>query len=496
METVHPAWVLEPNVHELAAQMKVVLSDPEKGRAKGQKGSLFIRQNLTWGQVAKQVMVRLCEVQKNPVRRLRPKQQDTQMLPVDVFVLAEQTMAVPESISRFTSRAGCVVTREQGWAGALNQKLGDMKNSYVVLVRSDVITTPDWLAHVLSHFEADEHMAMVVPRLPVSEGGQATKAKYQSNKRELQQFAKRIYQNEQGKYGDVVSVHDACVVIRRDVLQAFGGFDGGFLTGAFLDDLARRCRQMGRRVVCAHDVFVHCEDRNFSEAEKREREAIAHLEEGDGFRAQGDAERSLACYRTAMDAKEDYLEAALIYSAVLLEQNRPKEAADIFKKLVASHPQSSRLHNYLGRCLFMAGDHKLGRTEFERAIELDANFGEAYSNLGVLLWENGQLDAALENMNRAAEVSPQSPDVIYNIGMIYAQLGQAKLAADVLKHYLTLSPNDLYARTYLAIILLENGAEQDGMTELEYVLEKDPNHAEAQRVLSQLKAAADGEGEG
>lgn len=481
-ETAGAAWVLEPDREVLADRMKAAVADPEAGRRMGQRGSAYVREHLTWTRAAAQVMARLRALQERPVRRLQ------QAHLVDVFVLSDEG-DVPEAIARFSEAPTCAVA---GTAAALNAAWRQGTGACVALVRRDVVATEDYLDHMIAHFEADDTLAMVVPCLPVAEGEQAVKAKYQSTKRELQRFAKRLYLREKGTCVDVASVVGACAVVRRDVLEAFGGFDGGFLTPAFLDDLARRCRQAGLRVVCARDVFVHCEDRAPDEGEVRERRAVALLETGDGHRTRGEADAALAQYRAALEAKEDYLEAALICSAALLEQNRPKEAGDIFRRFLSKHPDSSRLHNYLGRCLFVAGEGDRGRAEFERAIELDPNFGEAYSNLGVLLWEQGQLDAALERMNRAAELAPESPDVIYNIGMIYAQLGQAKQATEVLQLYLELSPDDLHARTYLAVLLLENGAEQDGVTELERVLAADPNCEEALRVLAQLQAAADG----
>ena len=485
-ETAGAAWVLEPDREVLADRMKAAVADPEAGRRMGQRGSVYVREHLTWAKAAAQVMARLRALQERPVRRLQ------QAHLVDVFVLSDEAGDVPDAIARFTEAP----TRAVAGAG-LNAAWRQGAGACVALVRRDVVATEDYLDHMIAHFEADDTLAMVAPCLPVAEGEQAVKAKYQSTKRELQRFAKRLYLREKGTCVDVASVVGACAVVRRDVLEAFGGFDGGFLTPAFLDDLARRCRQAGLRVVCARDVFVHCEDRAPDEGEVRERRAVALLETGDGHRARGEADAALAQYRAALEAKEDYLEAALICSAALLEQNRPKEAADIFRKFLAKHPDSSRLHNYLGRCLFVAGEDDRGRAEFERAIALDPNFGEAYSNLGVLLWEQGQLDAALERMNRAAELAPQSPDVIYNIGMIYAQLGQAKQATEVLQLYLELSPDDLHARTYLAVLLLENGAAQDGVTELERVLAADPNCEAALRVLAQLQAAAEeSEGDG
>jgi predicted Zn-dependent protease len=109
----------------------------------------------------------------------------------------------------------------------------------------------------------------------------------------------------------------------------------------------------------------------------------------------------------------------------------------------------------------------------------------------VLLWETGELDGALKQMNRAAELAPDNPDVIYNVGMIYAQFGQAKEATTVLERYLTISPDDLHAKVCVAVLLLENEREDEGIAQLEQVLEIDPEHSEALRVVAELQAAVD-----
>ncbi len=90
-------------------------------------------------------------------------------------------------------------------------------------------------------------------------------------------------------------------------------------------------------------------------------------------------------------------------------------------------------------------------------------------------------------MNRAAEIGPEDPNIIYNVAMVYAQLDEPKRSMDLLRSYLVSVPEDLHAHVYLAVLLLENKAEHEGLAALEYVLERDPDHAEAQRVVDQLK---------
>jgi tetratricopeptide (TPR) repeat protein len=497
-------WVLEPDPISLAAQMRHVFDNVAQAREKGRQGSVYVKDHLTWGHAAEKVQNRLYALREKPIRREMTLDNQVSLggkpapvaekVKTAVFVWSRGSSLdrCQEAIKRFTLSAFRVQVLEgEFWAQALNAQLGDLQEDYVAVVRDDVLVTENWLSGLTDYLDAQSDVAVIVPRLPVADGPQFAKSKYKSVKRELQRFAKRFHTQEKHELVDVTDVEPVCVVVRSDVLRLFGGFDAGFQTPSFWADFVRRCQQTHRRVVCAPDVFVHCDVTDVTQAESDELRAVKSLIAGDACRAEGDAEGALSCYKEALDAKPDYLEAALIYSAVLLEKNRPTEAADIFEDLVAKHPESSRLRNYLGRCLFMAGKRAESQVAFEKAIELDANFGEAYSNLAVLLWEDGALDNALDMMNRAAELSPQSPDVIYNIGMIYAQLGQGKMAMEMLQHYLTLSPNDLHAKTYLAVLALENGKEQEGVTQLEEVLSVDPEHPEALRVLGDLQAAVD-----
>ncbi|MBT4140965.1 MAG: tetratricopeptide repeat protein [Candidatus Latescibacteria bacterium] len=498
-------WVLEPDPISLAAQMRHVFDNVEQAREKGLKGSNYVKNHLTWVQAAEKVQDRLYALQEKPIRREMNLNQHVSLggtpepvaevgVAAAVFVWPNggDTTLCNDQVQRFTPSASRTVVLEgEIWSQALNAQLSEITESYVAVLRDDVVVTEGWLSRLTDYLDAQTDVAVIVPRLPVGDRPQFVKTKYKSLKRELQRFGKRFVTQEPEELLDVESIQTACVIIRTDVLRLLGGFDGGFNTPGFWVDFVRRCLQMNQRVVCASNVFVHCEKVVVGDAEQKEKHAVDRLVAGDVLRAEGDPSGALACYKEALETKPNYLEAALIHSAVLLEEDRPEEAAHIFEALVEKHPDSSRLHNYYGRCLFMAGKRADGKVEFEKSIELDSEFGEAYSNLAVLLWEDGDLDEALDKMNRAAELSPQSPDVIFNIGMIYAQLGQGTMAIEMLQHYLTMSPNDLHAKTYLAVLLLENGAEQDGVAQLEDVLAVDPEHPEALRVLGDLQMAVD-----
>ncbi|MDP6775759.1 MAG: methyltransferase domain-containing protein, partial [Candidatus Latescibacteria bacterium] len=68
-ETAGQAWLLEPDVDGLAAQMRAVVEDPDAARQKGEKASAYVRTHLTWEKSAERVIDRLRDLLKKPIKR-------------------------------------------------------------------------------------------------------------------------------------------------------------------------------------------------------------------------------------------------------------------------------------------------------------------------------------------------------------------------------------------------------------------------------------------
>jgi GT2 family glycosyltransferase/2-polyprenyl-3-methyl-5-hydroxy-6-metoxy-1,4-benzoquinol methylase/Flp pilus assembly protein TadD/spore maturation protein CgeB len=500
-ETAGQTWLLEPQIDSLIEQMNLVIKHPEEAKEKGKLGGDHVRENLTWKQTSDRAVERLEAVCASPVRRTitLPGVRLSEPAPavasgsVDCLILAtesdERTLA-GHALERYTSHD--LNTRvidaagETPVGGLLNVALPELTTDVVLLLREDTIVTEGWLDALLAGFDQGEDVGIVVPSTPDGRGDQAVSARYRSKKKELQKFARKNKNRFAGQTCELDSVSSACVLIRRDLLVDLGGFEATFETDAFIDDLVRRAAQKGTRTVCVRDVFVHSETDSAIE-EARERKAVRSLADGDVHRLNDEPEAALACYREALEHKSDYVEAVLICSAVLLEMERPEEAAEPFYALVEKHPNSARIQNYLGRCLFKAGQTDEARERFDRALDLMPQFAEARGNLAVLHWEQGRLDEAVEHMIKAAELAPNDPDTLFNIGMIYAQLGQSTEAIEALTSYLTVSPEDNNTRVHLAALLIDAGHETEGLEALEHVLGEDPEHEDAARVLRQLE---------
>ncbi|MBK35703.1 MAG: hypothetical protein CME26_09275 [Gemmatimonadetes bacterium] len=515
-ETVGQTWLLDPDAEHLAELMKKAKDDPDDARERGGRAAEYVRENLTWSHAADRVVERLSALGRRPIRREVGGVSDevgerglrtngTAQLTTDVEVEAHNSVEVlvlPGAGGDEALANHALETRSAEWVSgrrnvepgtdetmgiALNRCLDGVRSEFVVLLKSDVVVTEGWLDRLLAPLRAVDEIVATVPSMPIGPSEQRIKVKYKGLKKALTRFARQRAKSEETSF-DIASVSPSCVVLRTSAVRALGGFETTMSSEAFIDDLLRRCRQQGQRSICVPTAFVHADETDSERLEEaRERKAIAALGRGDVLRARGDREGALALYREALALKPVYLEAALIASAVLLELDRPLEAAEPFEALEASYPDSAMVKNYRGRCLFRAGEWNDARALFDSALALQPDFAEALGNLGVLSWENGDLDQAVEHLGRAAEIAPNDPDIVYNVGMVYSQLGQTAEAAGVLAHFLTLEPENLDARVHVAVLLIDVGDVDAGVGHLEAVLAEQPDHEDAIRVVGELR---------
>ncbi len=78
-------------------------------------------------------------------------------------------------------------------------------------------------------------------------------------------------------------------------------------------------------------------------------------------------------------------------------------------------PKNKYVLNLAGIVEYSLGRYKEAQETFEYLLAVDPGFMSAYLNLGNVLWESGQEDAALVTWKQALTVSPGNPSVIRRI---------------------------------------------------------------------------------
>lgn len=149
-------------------------------------------------------------------------------------------------------------------------------------------------------------------------------------------------------------------------------------------------------------------------------------------------------------------------------------------------PSSPNTHNNLGDVYGRWGDKQAALREFQKAIELKPDYGDAYHNLANTYKELGQIDKALENYQNALKFNPNLWQSYQNIGAIYFEQKQYDLALENLQKAINLNPKSLNLRIILGVVYLNMGNKDKAKEIFNLVLSADPNNQIAKQGLAEI----------
>lgn len=96
-------------------------------------------------------------------------------------------------------------------------------------------------------------------------------------------------------------------------------------------------------------------------------------------------------------------------------QEKYETALDYLAQARRLEPKNKYVLNLAGIVEYSLGRYKQAQETFEYLLAIDPNFLSAYLNLGNVLWESGQEDAALVTWKQALTMSPGNRSVIRRI---------------------------------------------------------------------------------
>ncbi|MGH9330770.1 MAG: tetratricopeptide repeat protein [Vicinamibacterales bacterium] len=126
------------------------------------------------------------------------------------------------------------------------------------------------------------------------------------------------------------------------------------------------------------------------------------------------------------------------------------------ERLGGGDPEEAALVHYnLGNAEAARGNRSEAIAQFERAIELQPGFAEAYNNLGVMRQSEGRLDEATRLYGRALAIKPAYAEAHNNLGVMLQAQGKLDEAIAHFREAVRLSPSYALARENLAAALRE-----------------------------------------
>ncbi|MFT3694695.1 MAG: tetratricopeptide repeat protein [Kofleriaceae bacterium] len=127
-------------------------------------------------------------------------------------------------------------------------------------------------------------------------------------------------------------------------------------------------------------------------------------------------------------------------------------AEHLFRQAIDLEPNMSAALTNLGNLIYRQGELDEAKKLYERALEHDPMQAEARYNLANLLEDMGETELAIAELRRVCASAPDFADAHYNLGLMLAQVGGTAQAKQHLERYLELDAGSdwaSHARTYL-----------------------------------------------
>jgi tetratricopeptide (TPR) repeat protein len=119
------------------------------------------------------------------------------------------------------------------------------------------------------------------------------------------------------------------------------------------------------------------------------------------------------------------------------------------------------------------GDTQLAEHLFRQAIDLEPNMAAALTNLGNLVYRQGEVEEARRLYDRALEHDPTQPEARYNLANTLEDLGEIELAVAELRKVCAAAPDFADAHYNLGLMLAQLGGTAQAKQHLERYLELD-----------------------
>ena len=164
-----------------------------------------------------------------------------------------------------------------------------------------------------------------------------------------------------------------------------------------------------------------------------------------------DAKGAHALFERAVAVRPRYVEAQFNLALSFMVLGTLVEAAKGFRAVLDVDANSGRAWNELGSCLRGLCEFDAALEASRHAVTLLPNDASTHNNLGNVLLQSGHLDEARASYERALAIHPDYPEAINNLGTVYRGMRRPEKAVPMFLRALELKPGYLDAMHNLSL---------------------------------------------
>jgi len=336
------------------------------------------------------------------------------------------------------------------------------QGEFILLLNHDVIVGEGWLSGMLECLNHAPTAGIVGPMTNSAAGFQQVSDESYQSVNYLDKYATKF--KEQYRHRRILcrNLSGFCMLFRRALMGKIGLLDERFDSGQFEDeDFCLRAVLEGYNNYIAGDIFIHHHrnkefpgDRSIidkkwtlsmASPEGKKLAVLKATELADAFYAKGKMDQAIEalinCIKVTPVAKQIYYELfrMLIETKKFTEawevvgtmpeaaKNDLKglecagyakeglglddEAAACVDRILSQNEDHATALNLKGVLAYKNDDKEKAADYFNKAIDADPGYGEAYTNLGILNWGIDKKNEAILHLKKGFVLSPNVPDV-------------------------------------------------------------------------------------
>ncbi len=168
--------------------------------------------------------------------------------------------------------------------------------------------------------------------------------------------------------------------------------------------------------------------------------------------------------------------------------NRLDQAISLYEKALEINPNYADAYRGLGEALVMKGKTDQAINQFQLALEINPRDTGAHSGLGVALATKGETAKAIAQFQAALKIDSYDANIRANLGKAFMDMGKIDDAITQFQNSLQLSPDIPNTHNDLGYALMQKGRFEEAIDQFQRALQLRPGYTHAQENLVKAQA--------